>query len=304
LTLLSAIWENAIASPATASPTAGVTTNRLVLAIPTVSRPMRKIADGDRGGERDRPAEVAEVGARELRQLERRDRDLVGAEAGPRAHPDPDQRSDPGCEQPGKQDEAHPISSQTSGLDQNHRGDDRRAEQEGQRCEYRRSGHDLTDLRRRVAAYQAHRQQAQSSPHRDQRRLGTDHRAEADRGECGNQHSGELDRLGGHRVEAIRGHVPSRPRQPNDREGDDHSSQCKHGQRPPQRGAVESKSFREVGVDPSLHVEDELEESPGDERGDDAHQRGENEQSDELPAGDRRGRARWRAGGFSHRPPP
>ena len=87
----------------------------------------------DHDPEHDRPAEVADVQRAELRQRQRVERIGAGAEARERPHADRDQRPDPGRQQPGEQDQRQPRAADARRLDQDHRGDQRRGEDERQR---------------------------------------------------------------------------------------------------------------------------------------------------------------------------
>ena len=108
----------------------------------------------------------------------------------------------------------------------------------------------------------------------------------------GEQHPGQLPRLGHARVQAVRRHVSAVAGQARDRDGHHETGDGEHGQRPPRRGAVVEHR--------DLDLVDELEEPPRGERRDDAHDAREHEQHGEAPAADERGGVRRGCGGVGH----
>ena len=195
-------------------------------------------------GQNDRPAEVGEVRAVERRQLQGGDRDRGGAEPGPGAHPDPDQRADAGCQEARNEDDLQLRATQARGLDQDQRGDQRRPEEERHRRERRRGPDDLGRLRRRVGSEEADAQDPQAAADRDQRGLRAYDGTEGDRGHACEHDARERARHRGGGVQAIGRDVAAVSGQAGDREGDDHTGDREHRNRPPEWGAVESQSVR------------------------------------------------------------
>ena len=259
----------------------------------------------DRDGNRkqDRPAEVHDVRPLERRQVEDRNRDRALAEPGPAPQPDPHERPDGRCKQPRHEDHRQPRAAHTRRLDQDQRRKDGGPEQERDGGERRRDGHQFLRLLRRVGPHQADGEKPERSAHGDQGRLGTEHKPEADRRHPRQDDLRQRYRLSGGGAEAVRGNVTAIAGQAVDREGDEHARDRKHRQRPPQRCAVEPDRVGEVGVDPPLHVEDELEEPPRHRGYDDAHESRQDEQRAKLPAEQgRRGVGRGRGiGGHARR---
>ena len=130
---------------------------------------------------------------------------------------------------------------------------------------------------------------------RDQRRLGAQHHAEAQGGECRERHPGKLDRPAGPaRLEPVRRRVAARTRQVADGERDQQTGQDKRRDRPPQRLAVEAKPAGQVGEDPRLQLGDQGEETVSHRRDGHADDRGEYQQ---LPGSCRDRRSASGSGG-------
>jgi hypothetical protein len=86
-----------------------------------------------------------------------------------------------------------------------------------------------------------------------------------------------------------------------DRKRDDHARKPQHREEPPQRRAVVAEGLGKVVEHPPRHVEDELQEAPGDGRRHDSHDRGKHEQGAKVAAAHRRRGIRGgRGGGISH----
>ncbi len=258
---------------------------------------------GDRGGQRNRPEEIDEVRACEVGQRQRLERDGAGVDASPGAHADRDQGPDPGREQPRDQYQRQPRPAQSRRFDQDHGRDQGRAEEERD-CGERPGDRDQRpQLRWGIRSQQPDGEEAETPAQGDQGRLGPDHRTEADRRQAGEQDAGQLDRLGGLGGEALARLMPSLTRQPRDREGDHETGKREHGKGPPPGCSVVPQGLRKVRVHPHLGLVNQLQEAPRDQRGDDAHDRGEHEQHPELAAAHDRAGVGWRSGGLSHRAP-
>ena len=191
----------------------------------------------------------------------------------------------PAASRPGSEHEAEHRAAEAGGLQQQERADQRRAEQRADRREAARRRHYRRHSRRRVARRQPDGQHAEPAAHQDQRRLGTEHGAERERGERGEQHAGELGgRQRPRRLEAVGGRVAARAGQVPDRECDEEPREREQRQRPPHRRRVEPEGLREVGEDRLLQPVDEREEpvrGGGDRQ---AKQRREDEQLDVAAA--------------------
>ena len=98
-------------------------------------------------------------------------------------------------QEPGRQDHAQALAVQRRGLDEDDRADEGRAEDERDRGEAARRRDDGEDLVGGVLAQQAHGEDAEAGAERDERRLGPEHDAEADRRERRQHDARQLDRL-------------------------------------------------------------------------------------------------------------
>jgi hypothetical protein len=109
---------------------------------------------------------------------------------------DRDQGADPRSHEAGNQDQRQLAATDARRLDQDHRGDDRRAEQERESREDPRRGDQLTELGGSVPAQAADREKAEAAAEGHQRRLGTEDYAETDPRETGENDARDFDRHG------------------------------------------------------------------------------------------------------------
>ena len=215
------------------------------------------------------------------------ERDVAGAEPGQGSHPDRDQRADPGGEEARDQDQRHPGPSEPRRLDQDHRRDDRGAEQERHRGEGAGAGeHRPTSVARR--ADRPDMRNAETAAERDQGRLRPDHEAEADRGEGREQHPGRSTGWVGAAFRPSAGMWPPLPGRRAIGERGDHTGEGEHREVPPERGAlIEAEILGDVGEHPPLYVEDQLQEAPRRQGGDHPDDGREHEHGHERPAAQR-----------------
>ena len=142
----------------------------------------------------------------------------------------------PAASRPGSSTRPEHRAAEAGGLQQQERADQRRAEQRADRREAARRGHHGGRGGRRVAGREPHRQDAEPAAHQDQRRLGTEHGAEGERGQRGEEDPGQLDRRQRSRgVEAVGRRVTAGPGQRADRQRREQPADGEQRQRPPGR---------------------------------------------------------------------
>ena len=190
----------------------------------------------------------------------------------------------PAASSPGRGSIVSLAPAEAGRLDEDDRGDERRAEDERERRERRRGRQDHEpDLRRGVLAHERAAKQPEPAAERDERRLRPEHDAEPDRREPGEHHAGQLDWAGsapcsGRKagdVAAVAGH-------PLDRERDDRRPRWRAAASTTTAACVSKpNSSGSLVVQPRPGLVGELEEAPRRERGDDAEDGREDEQREE-----------------------
>ena len=100
----------------------------------------------------------------------------------------------PAASSPGTRTTPSMRAAEAGRLHQQERTDDRRAEQRRDRGEAAGDADDHRRHRRRVLLEQVDREDAEAAADRDERSLGTEDDAEAQRGERGEDDAGQLDR--------------------------------------------------------------------------------------------------------------
>ena len=209
-----------MASAATPAPTSGV--SRSSRRSTCGRRRQREPPDAERDERRDQPdddgpAELRDIGRPGGGQVGQREGE--GAEPGPALQADEDERADPRGQQTRQQHHAEHRPGHRGRLHQQERAQQRIAEQRGDRREASRRRDHRGGLGRGVPPGEAHRQSGQPRPERDQRRLRSQHRAEAEGGQRGQRDAGYLDRrrCGRPGMEPIGRRVPAPPGQVLDR---------------------------------------------------------------------------------------
>ena len=159
------------------------------------------------------------------------------AEAGPVVQADEDQCADAGGEQPRQRHQAQGRAADAGRLHDQEGAQQGRAEQGADRGEAAGRRHDRQGHRRCVLVDQVHGQRSEAATDGDERRLGAEDGAEAQRGQGGQDDAGELPVDGwtatgvetqGRRVAAVAGQVA-------DGQPGQQSAQHQPGQRPPRR---------------------------------------------------------------------
>ena len=184
----------------------------------------------------------------------------------------------------GHHDQRERRPAEPGGLDDDHGGHDRRAEDDRDRGEAAGGGEHGHELRRRIAPDEGHRVHRQAGTDRDEGRLGAEDDPEADARPTCQHHARHDARLVAAHLQTMGRHVPSRSRQTVDRERHRHAGDTEHHQVPPRRDGVPPEVIRQVREQPLLRVVHELEERPRDERDDDADDGREHQDRDEVPA--------------------
>jgi hypothetical protein len=146
------------------------------------------------------------------------------------AHADEDDRPDPGRYQARQQHQRQHRPAKPGRLDEDDRANDGRAEDRSDRGERRAGGENGHDLVGGVFLYQPHGHNGQPAAEGDERRLRSQHEAEA---EGGQQDAGQLDGLGGPGLDPLVRDVAAAAGQAHDRGDRQHAGDGQHGQRPP-----------------------------------------------------------------------
>ena len=205
------------------------------------------------------PAELGHVGAAEMRQAG--DGQGKRAQPGPGVQADEDQGPDARGQQAGHQDHAQHRAAQAGRLHEQERAENGRSQQGADGGEASRGRQHQPALLRHIAPGQPQEHQDQAAAEHDERHLRPEDGTEDQRGQGGQDDSGELGGRGcpvhleaaGRRGTAITGQVPDRRRR-------DQATHRQHRQRPPHRRGLETQAVRQVGEDLLLQVVDQRQE--------------------------------------------
>ena len=194
------------------------------------------------------------------------------------AHADEDDRADPGRHQARQQDQRQDRPAEAGGLNEDDRADDRRAEDRGDRGERRARGEHRHRLVGSVFFHQPHGQDRQAAAEGDERGFWSQHQAQAQGGQRGQQDARQLGRLGGAGLDPLVGDVPAVAGQAHDRDGRQHPGHRQHRQRPPPGNGMKPQIAGQALVHLVLDPVDQFQEAPRGERDQHADQRGQDEQ--------------------------
>ena len=151
-------------------------------------------------------------GGRSSGSGQRAERVVARVESGERPHPERDERPDPRGQQPRDQHDRQPGPADPGRLDQDHRRDQGRLEDE-RHARRRRPHAAISPATSSGASLRTSRiaRIAEPAAQGQQRRLGAEHEAEAERGD-GRQHDPrQVDRLGRAGIQPVAGMWPPRP---------------------------------------------------------------------------------------------
>ena len=231
----------------------------------------------------------ATSGRANVGQRERAQRVVARAQAGPRAHADGDQRADARRQQPRRAGRAAAAGRSSAAASMRMTapisGEPKMNEIAAKLARRRDDGHDLRGASLRS---QAHGEDAEPGAERDERRLGPEHDAEADRRERGQDDARAARSAGcGPRLEPVGGLVAAGAREPVDRERGDEAREREDRERPPHRRAVVVAELRRgsVVVDPDAGSGGRARGTPtAAKRHDEPDDRGHDEEDQDEPA--------------------